>query len=286
MKWIKTYEEIAPDKYRRAGTYLMNIPHKKERGKVLKDYGSVKEWGVFNMTYVKNTNDLSKAKRFTKPSAKFLLNVKKGSDGGNGNVIYEDISVEDMIDLWESGSRELYFNIQFYFEPLEETKDALFNSWPKVPFFSFKVNLSTWDAGLESWNDPDDWEGGDSPKQYTIDELYSETKNLHIKLDYPRVSSKHTYSSNYSSTQYVNLFGLFNDRNSAFKFKKLLPSLIDADIEREIWKVFSLLGDSEGFKMCIDKLKNSIRVNYLFDEKPELGRVKSGSNWFLYNDIS
>ena len=81
-------------------------------------------------------------------------------------------------------------------------------------------------------------------------------------------------------------YGIFSDRNSAFKFKKLLPSLIDDQIEGEIWKVFSLLGDSRNFQKCIHALKYGIKVNQLYDDVKTLrgsADYKNPNKWFRYS---
>lgn len=290
MKWIKTYEELTPIIYRDAGQRFMNMPHKVDKGRKLKDYGSEKEWGVYNIELVRNYSNIHKKTKFTNPKVKFILNRKTpGSPAINDTTTrYEDISVEEMLDLWSDAERDLYFTIQFYFEPLEETKSQMGTSLPgwEVPLFSFKVNLSNWDAGLESWNNPEEWDEEESPKQYTLQELYDDCSDLSISLSLPQVNPKQVYMSagqGYRDTYY---YGIFSDRNSAFRFKKLLPSLIDDEIEGEIWKVFSLLGDSRNFQRCIHALKYGIKVNHLYDDVEALRGSADYINpnkWFRYS---
>jgi len=291
MKWIKTFEELTPRIYRNAGQRFMNIPHKIEKGRKLKDYGSEKEWGVYNIELVKNYSDIHKKTKFTKPKAKFILNKKTpGSPAINDTTTrYEDISVEEMLDLWEDAQRDLYFTIQFYFEPLEETKSKMGSSLPgwDVPLFSFKVNLSNWDDGLENWNNPDDWDEEDPPKQYSLQELYDDTADLAISLSLPQNNPRSVYMSGGQGYRDMYYYGIFSDRNSAFRFKKLLPSLIDDDVEGEIWKIFSLLGDSRNFQRCIHALKYGIKVNQLYDDVESLRGTTDYRNpnnkWFRYN---
>jgi hypothetical protein len=103
MKWIKTYEELTPKIYREAGQRFMNMPHKVEKGRKLKDYGSEKEWGVYNIELVKNYSDIDRKVKFTKPKAKFILNTKITPGSNDINTRYEDISEEEMLDLWSDG---------------------------------------------------------------------------------------------------------------------------------------------------------------------------------------
>ena len=291
MKWIKTYEELTPKIYRDAGQRFMWMPHKAAKGRKLKDYGSEKEWGVYNIELVKNFNDIHKKTKFTNPKAKFTLNRKTpGSPAINDTTTrYEDISEEEMLDLWGDAERDLYFTIQFYFEPLEETKLQMGSSLPgwDVPLFSFKVNLSNWDDGLENWNNPDEWEEEDPPKQYTLQELYDDTADLAISLSLPPANPRSVYMSGGQGYRDMYYYGIFSDRNSAFRFKKLLPSLIDDEIEGEIWKIFSLLGDSKNFQRCIHALKYGIKVNQLYDDVDSLRGTTDYRNpnnkWFRYN---
>ena len=289
MKWIKTFEELTPKIYRDAGSRFMNIPHKVEKGKKLKDYGSEKEWGVYNIELVKNYTDITREVKFTKPQAKFILNKKTGPNN-DINTRYEDISVEEMLDLWSDGERELYFTIEFYFEPLEETKKrigSILPAWGDLSVFSFKVNLSNWDDGLESWNSPEDWDGEDPPKKYTIQELYDDTSDLTISLSLPQVNPRQKWVVGRETNLYH--YGIFSDRNSAFKFKKALPTLIDDAVIEKMWEVFSLLGDSKNFQRCIHALKYGIRVNQLYDDTKSFGSssdAKSPNKWFRGNNIA
>jgi len=90
MKWIKTYEELTPKIYRDAGQRFMYIPHKVDKGRKLKDYGSEKEWGVYNIELVKNYSDIYRGLNFTNPKAKFILNQKVTSEYLNDiNTRYE-----------------------------------------------------------------------------------------------------------------------------------------------------------------------------------------------------
>lgn len=289
MKWIKTYEELTPKIYRDAGQRFMQLPSKVEKGRNLKDYGSEKEWGVYNIELVRNYNDIYRKVKFTKPKAKFILNTRTpGSSINDINTRYEDISEEEMLDLWGDADRELYFTVQFYFEPLEETKSKMGKALPgwDVPLFSFKVNMSNWDDGLESWNNPEEWEEEDQPKQYTLQELYDDTADLAISLSLPQADPRPIWMGGREATNMYH-YGIFSDRNSAFRFKKLLPSLIDDQVEAEIWKVFSLLGDSKNFQRCIHALKYGVKVNQLYDDVEALRGTPDyrnpNSKWFRYN---
>ena len=288
MKWIKTFEELTPKIYRDAGSRFMNIPHKVEKGKKLKDYGSEKEWGVYNIELVKNYSDIIREVKFTKPYAKFILNKKTGPNN-DINTRYEDISVEEMLDLWSDAERGLYFTIEFYFEPLEETKTRVGNilpAWGDIPLFSFKVNLSNWDDGLESWNNPEDWDEEDPPKKYTIQELYDDCIDLSISLALPQSNPRQKWMG---GREAINLYhyGIFSDRNSAFKFKKALPTLIDDEVIEKMWEVFSLLGDSKSFQRCVNALKYGIKINHLYDDVKSLSGAHDAKNpsnkWFRWN---
>ena len=288
MKWIKTFEELTPKIYRDAGSRFMNIPHKVEKGRKLKDYGSEKEWGVYNIELVRNYNDITREVKFTKPKANFILN-RKTSELNDLNTRYEDISVEEMLDLWSDGERDLYFTIQFYFEPLEETKSKTGSlpGWGDIPLFSFRVDLSSWEDSLEQYNTPDEYEDDlENFKKYTLQELYDETSSLSISLALPQSDPRNSWSSNGSRTQIYH-YGIFSDRNSAFKFKKLLPTLIDDEVIEKMWEVFSLLGDSKNFQRCIHALKYGIKINHLYDDVRSLSGANDAKNpsnkWFRWN---
>jgi hypothetical protein len=287
MKWIKTFEELTPNIYRRAGQDLMYIPHKKDRGRKLKDYGSEKEWGIFNIDYVKNYSTLTRAGKFTRPAAKFILN-KRIPANRLTDITYENITIEEAVDMWRDGERSLQFCIQFYFEATEETKHEKDISG-EIPMFSFVVNLSSWTDSLEIYNEPEDPDDEDYMsyfKIYTLEELYEETSDVNISLKVPQVDAQRNWSPHSGGYQNNFYYGVFSDRNSAFRFKKLLPNLIDDGITEKIWELFSLLGDSDNFKRCIHALKYGIKINHLYDDVKVLSGTtdyQSPSKWFHYS---
>jgi hypothetical protein len=242
MKWIKTFEELTPSIYRRAGSKLNNI-EKSKRGDRLIDYGSEKEWGLYNMWAGLLGQDITKCE-FTKPHAKLVICT---SD-------LFDISIEEMFDMWLQGERELYFSIVFSFTLTnneENTRNSYlrFTEGTSIPLFSFKVHLA-------------DHTDGEKEDLQTCYEWY---KELTITLQQPeeRIYKYSRFWSHYkSSTGIFN--GVFSDRQSALRFKRQLPNLINDDIRDKIWEIFSLLGvEADEFTHFMKSIEDP-SVNQIF----------------------
>lgn len=243
MKWIKTFEELKTSVYRAAGNKLKSIG-KEERGKKLIDYSSEKEWGFYSLWSAMDS-DLPTINLFTKPTAEFTL-IDDGIFTNNS-----EMSIEDMLDYWGTGSRELYFTITFKFLATQEVYKYDGNI---LPLFAFKVRL----ADLPYEEEQDDC---------TIQQMYNNNKYLSVNIVKPEIGTHiimSNFSNNYDKKYKFN--GIFSDRKSALKFKKELPNIITDEIRDKIFSIFSLIGaKSDDITQCMDSILNP-SINYLYTD--------------------
>lgn len=274
MKWIKTFEELDPKIYRRAGSSLSNMG-KYKRGSELSDYGYKKEFGVYKMHFA-NTNILiAKDVEFSSPSYKITLatntKIREGGRtvgaGQGGEVKNSNINglyapkininqndIEKMLEHWFNGyTNEISFTINFYFKALSnKTKHKELQGYKDVPMFSMDFIIAgdsqEYKRELESDN-PND------PVSDAVD-LWSEIK----QWEEPQVRMWRPIG---------HYFGIFADRKSANKFKREVYSKAIEDSQEIIFEIFSLLGGDteklEQFKSQIEK----IRINRLYDDETD-----------------
>jgi len=243
MKWIKTFEELKPDTYRKAGKKLVSIGHA-ERGGKLVDYSHEKESGLYNMFLCKTrTLQGPKGKTYSFSFSKY-------------DVIYgTGMELEDILQQWRAGNRELEIEIRFYFRPTSVTINSLSGSVKSdmgedYPLFSIKYTLAICEE------DPDEYFDG-------LSDLYESNEWLNLRTEYTNDT----------------LFGIFSDRKSASLFtKNVLPGAIDMAKEK-LFDLYSAIGTpNEYYENCIDGLKH-ITANHLYRNKLEdnLGNTLGGS---------
>ena len=276
MKYLKRFdEELDPDKYVRVGNKLKNLG-KKDRGIKLIDYGSEKKWGLYNILYAGGTYrhgvvtnlrcyfhfgiphwvDLNGDQAFTAQSKSQMKIVE---------------SEEQLLMDWSNGDSELGFTLDFRFDPTEGTikadsgtfdRDDIPLDDPGLPLFSIVVRLSDWTDGLSEYN-TDHFgmtnEPGDEDYCDVI-EMYEGTKTIDISI-----STNFNYTHN----------GIFADRKSALKFKRLLPNFVN-EHKSKIMDLLSVLNsDSDTLEKIIESI-NGIGINYFYhdDKSNEFGFKK------------
>lgn len=257
MKWIKTFEELKPETYRNAGRKLKTIIDKRDRGDKLINYGDELEYGFYNMFYGVNDDSLSK-KKFTKPSVKFDIIM---------DSVTGDDDIEDAVDYWSYGGRNLTFYLTFSFV----CEQGVYSIGGKsLPLFSFEVKI----ANETSVDDDDD---------ESIFELYKENKTLNISIIQPVLDFYDANTNGYGGARKYKYNGIFSDRKSALKFKKELPNLINDEIHGKIQEIFSFLGaETDDVVNCINGILNP-SINYLYNENASRNSVFSTTGNIIQN---
>ena len=228
MKYIKRFEELNSDAYIRAGLRLKDKGKIKRSDKLL-DYGYEKH-GYYNMYSISGYNAVLDTTQFSYPTCTFNFGeLPVNVQHAEFKIIKDE---EELVEKWKNGEAKLAFVFTFYFQPKNRTGK-------NIALFSFILYLSDYlkdtDADVSKNNN-----------------LYEDTKINKILIVRPKV---HGASR-----------GIFADRRSAFKFKKILPSLIDPYIEK-IMDVLEIVG---GTAKDIEDIKNhfnSISVNDLYDDE-------------------
>jgi hypothetical protein len=128
------------------------------------------------------------------------------------------------------------------------------------------VNLSHWEDGLHGYNYDEDEEveikPGD-PRYCDLTDLYQHTKSINIRSN--RLMDK-------------NIYGIFADRQSALKFKRNLPSLVNPHKEK-IMDLLSIIGGGADEVEDIFESFNKIRVNSLYQDE-NLKGVNLFNSWY------
>jgi hypothetical protein len=255
MKYIKKYnEELSPDTYRSAGNKLKRY-NKVSRGSKLIDYGHEKDHGFYNAHIQAVGVSHVYTGKITNPTCNFYY----GSPSWNGpqnNVnsvlVNTKITEEELVKNWKEGS-ELNFTLEFRFTPSEELKSTVSNSdlnkiinhWAGFHLFTMTVCLSDWEDGLDEYN----YEYTNS----TIDiiELYDITRIVDIRL---------------SKLMDKNIYGIFEDRQSANKFRRNLPKLIEPH-KGKIMDLLSILSaDTDNLEDILESF-SKIRINSLYQDE-------------------
>lgn len=277
MKYLKQFnEEINPDKYIRAGRHLRMLG-KTQRGATLSDYGSKQKWGLykvhladrsaFNPQGIVTTN-------FTNPKCYFHFGDPNWTSNNKINSIK---SAEELISQWKEGTSSLCFSLEFRMEPTQQfyidhptyaaklaktTGGSIIGAYQSgFHLFSLRLSISDWVDGISEWNYNDHSEvqsrPGD-PNWFDVFHMYENTKSFELNL----------------INNWCMNFGVFADRQSALKFKRLLPEIIDPHKEK-IMEILSDLGsDSNDLEEILDMITN-IGINRLFLTDDEKKNIKS-----------
>lgn len=253
MKWIKTFEELRPDTYRRAGNKLISIGHS-YRGGSLVDYSHEKESGLYNML-IGNDRSLYGQKDQTYSYSFSRYKVIYGSfhhRSHDGTVLTDKeasagLELEESLENWKNGDA-LDIEIMFYFKPTSVTRKSLdiinYKKMDDYPLFSIKYTLALPNEEVE---DPDD-----------ISTLYEENEWLSLIT---------------SPTNSATVYGIFSDKKSAILFmRSVLPRAIDSAKEKLADLYSAIAVPTEYYEKCIDGFKK-ITNNHLYRQslKDNLG---------------
>ena len=280
MKYLKHFnEELKPETYITAGNSLKYYG-KHTKGNKLVDYGYEKGHGFYNahIQYV-GLSPVYTGK-ITNPICKFYYGTPQwdGPHTGNSKLVNTNLSEEQLVSDWKNGNGPLSFTLEFRFTPSEELKSELkklsdddklkfaINHWHSFHLFTMNVSLSGWNEGLKYYNyieDDDEFIEPGDPNYIDLIDLYQNTKSLSIRLS--RLMDK-------------GIYGIFADRQSALKFKRNLPSLINPHKEK-IMNLLSIIGGGAEELEDIFESFDIIRINSLYQSEDIKG-VNLHNTWY------
>lgn len=277
MKHLKHFnEELDPQTYINAGRYLKQYG-KTTKGNKLVDYGYEKGHGFYNTHIQWAGHTHVYTGKITDPTCKLYYGVPRwNAPQGNVNsqLINTNLTEEQLVSDWKYGNNTLSFTLEFRFTPSEELKSSInndevrssINHWNGFHLFTMCVDLSYWQDGLSGYNYNEDDEveikPGD-PDYRDLTDLYQDTKSININLN--RLMDK-------------NIYGIFADRQSALKFKRNLPSLINPHKEK-IMDLLSIIGGGADEVEEIFESFNKIRINSLYQDENIKG-VNLFNSWY------
>ena len=134
--------------------------------------------------------------------------------------------------------------------------------------------MSDWFDGIDEWN-----ENADTGESMIGTEHEQDTMDMFENSFYPRIYLEKPLDKYY--------FGIFADRQSALKFKRELPKLIDP-IQPMVFDVMSVIGaDSEHIERMMG-LFGKISINSLYEEdpNPKISGSDLSNRWFKNNAIA
>jgi hypothetical protein len=251
MKYLKRFdEELDPDKYVRVGNKLRALG-KKDRGIKLIDYGSEKKWGLYNILISGGkqrravVTNLQCDFHFGLPHWVTNNNIPATNNREKSKMKGLEIDEEQLLMEWSNGESELGFTLDFRFDATEQTKRGDGDTFESnyMPLFSIVVRLSDWIDGLSEYNMVEDEDGDfvllkpEDPDYCDIISMYENTKMVNIQIS---PVFNHWYD------------GIFADRQSALKFKRLLPNFVN-DHKSKIMDLLSVLNsDSDNLEKIIE----------------------------------
>ena len=269
MKYIRRFnEELKASTYRSAGIKLKGH-NKITRSKKLVDYADELEYGFFNMTFSTGDRICVTNKTFTEPN---LLNIYYGGYGGEPST-FKLKNEEDLVDSWINGECSLQIIFEFGFKPTEETLPLMkSNSKRYFSAFSLRLLLNSFDCGLEEYNNSEDDEDIEKIDVY---EFYQRAKVFDIFLKKPpAVDIDHVRRSE---------SGIFSDRKSALRFKRILPKLIDPHVDKIIDILNIVGGEAEDVEKAIESF-TKVRVNSLYYDEiiksSDTAEAEAVNRWF------
>lgn len=303
MKYIKKYnEELDPSTYRRAASSLRYY-NKDKKADVLSDYADEKEFGYYKFNIGNfSTSDngtvevVANDYVFSDPA---LIGIYYGFTNDSAltypeNLIRKKDTDDDATNLvteWANGGESLCVTFEFGFKPTRETininstkstntntsldellrnpssKCSRWSLGSRVPLFSIQLSLCSWDEGLEGWDAEAKW-------QAELDGVEFTPSTFHDIYEYENQARLEIVRPNIPTTRNC---GIFADRQSAFKFKKLLPELINEEAKSKIVDILRIVGASgEHLEKALKSFDN-IRLNGLYDGDCE---VRSKRRWY------
>jgi hypothetical protein len=268
MKIKRFNEELDPQTYISAGRSLKNYYGKNTKGNTLIDYGYEKGHGFYNAHIQSIERTPVYTGKITNPTCNFYYGVPELDYVNNvSKLIHSDLTEEQLVSDWKNGNSELSFTLEFRFTSSEELKSKVkdnesikrkFEFYTGFHLFTMYVRLSHWVDGLKYYNYDEDNEEyinpGDS-NYMGITDMFQNTKDIDIGLQQVgnRLIDKEIY-------------GIFADRQSALKFKRNLPSLINPHKEK-IMDLLSIIGGGDDEVEDIFDSFNKIRINALYQDE-------------------
>ena len=291
MKYIKKYnEELDPKTYRKAASSLRYY-NKDKKADVLSDYADEKEFGFykFNLGIFSTSSDgivevVANDYVFSDPA---LIGIYYGFTNDSaltypGNIIRKKDTDDDATNLvteWADGGESLCVTFEFGFKPTRETIninstkasstsiDELLRNpsnkcrrWDiygsRVPLFSIQLSLCSWNDGLEDWDSEAKWQAESEGEEFT-------PSTFHDIYEYENQERLDIVRPNIPTGRWC---GIFGDRQSALKFKKLLPELIDEEAKSKIVDILRIVGATGEHLDKSLKSFDNIRLHGLYDD--------------------
>jgi hypothetical protein len=245
MKYLKRYnEELEPDTYRRASSAInAKLTKTKEAGEVW-DYADEKEFGVFNMHisdyragYINNQLNV----KVSSPKVEFYYGSLDQKIDNEDDLT----AAEELVDRWEASitdsedAPDYKLSVTFVFSFIPNYKSTLRtieNDKPRhIQTFAIQLDLC----------DEDDEKGKTSALTRYIHSYQGDISKIHREVMYEKINEKSLrLLLPLGGIQY----GIFADKESARKFYKKLPEMIEPHIGK-INNIMSLLG-AEGEDMA------------------------------------
>ena len=245
MKYLKRYnEELEPDTYRRASSAInAKLTKTKEAGEIW-DYADEKEFGVFNMHisdyragYINNQLNV----KVSSPKVEFYYGSLDQKIDNEDDLT----AAEELVDRWEASitdsedAPDYKLSVTFVFSFIPNYKSTLRtieNDKPRhIQTFAIQLDLC----------DEDDEKGKTSALTRYIHSYQGDISKIHREVMYEKINEKSLrLLLPLGGIQY----GIFADKESARKFYKKLPEMIEPHIGK-INNIMSLLG-AEGEDMA------------------------------------
>jgi hypothetical protein len=258
----KFNEEIDPEKYIRTGQRLA-IKHPTKAQELI-DYGLEKKFGFLDTIIQRSDASDTYIGQVTDPQCQFYFGFPSIVNGElkNGNL-----EEEQLVANWKNGMGSLGFSLSFSVRPSEKMrqthKHITFLRSSYIHLFDIQVMLSYWGEGIREYNyleDEDRYIQEGEADYVDLDGLWDNTKTLDINL------AKGLCPAGLGSC-----YGIFFNRQSAWKFKKLLPQLINPHVQKNN-DLMSLLGAKTDEVEDIIKSICDISTNRFFNTEHTKGR--------------
>lgn len=245
MKYLKRYnEELEPDTYRRASSAInAKLTKTKEAGEIW-DYADEKEFGVFNMhisDYRGGFTNKELNVKVSSPKVEFYYGSLDQKIDNEDDLT----AAEELVDRWEASitdsedAPDYKLSVTFVFSFIPNYKSTLRtieNDKPRhIQTFAIQLDLC----------DEDDEKGKTSALTRYIHSYQGDISKIHREVMYEKINEKSLrLLLPLGGIQY----GIFADKESARKFYKKLPEMIEPHIGK-INNIMSLLG-AEGEDMA------------------------------------
>jgi hypothetical protein len=245
MKYLKSFnEELNPQTYRNASSKL-SYYGKQKSSDALYDFADEKQYGFYNAVVCKGQSMPTKDAKLTQPELSGIYSGNKAKDG-NDNLLKWGKDIENelniLVEKWKAGDSNLSLQFEFSFRATRQTKNVAksLEQMYIIPFIILEVRLSEFEYGIEEWDAEASWENEEFTPS-TLSEMFEYSKEFSVYTQRP--ISDLTY-------------GLFNDRQSAQKFKSFVNSIVDEKMKPHIMEVLSIVG---GTSQDLENILNSIR---------------------------